>query len=58
MSEAKLISPMLDNFLMGEPISDHNGVRCYPAIKEDTDERYIVKIISSHQRISAGSVAP
>ena len=46
MSEPKLISPMLDGFLMGEPISDHNGVRCCPAMKEDSDQRYIVKVIS------------
>lgn len=46
MSEPKLISPMLDNFMMGDPISDHNGVRCCPAMKRDCDEKYIVKIIS------------
>lgn len=46
MSEPKLISPMLDNFAMGDPISDRNGVRCCPAIKKETDEKYIVKIIS------------
>lgn len=46
MSDPKLISPMLDGFIMGESISDHNGVRCCPAIRENTDERYIVKIIS------------
>lgn len=47
MSEPKLISPMLDNFVMGEPISDRNGVRCCPAIDNDTQNRYIVKIIST-----------
>ena len=46
MSEPKLVSPLLDGFIMGEPISDHHGVRCCPAIRENTDERYIVKIIS------------
>ena len=46
MSEPKLISPMLDNFAMGEPISDRNGVRCCPAMENGTDNRYIVKIIS------------
>lgn len=46
MSEPKLISPMLDNFVMGDPISEHNGVRCCPAINKETDEKYIVKIIS------------
>lgn len=46
MSEPKLISPLLDGYIMGEPISDHHGVCCCPAIQEDTDERFIVKIIS------------
>ena len=47
MSEPKLISPMLDNFAMGDPISDQNGIRCCPAMEKDADERYIVKIIST-----------
>ena len=47
MSEPKLISPMLDNFVMGEPISEHHGVRCCPAIETDSDKKYIVKIIST-----------
>ena len=46
MSEPKLISPMLDNFSMGDAISDHNGVRCCPAIDNNSDDKYIVKIIS------------
>ncbi len=47
MSEPKLISPMLDNFAMGDPISDRNGVRCCPAMEKNADDRYIVKIISN-----------
>lgn len=46
MSEQKLVSPLLDGFVMGNPMSDHDGVRCCPAMKENTDEKYIVKIIS------------
>lgn len=46
MSDPKLISPMLDNFQMGSPISDHDGVRCCPAMRKNSDEKYIVKIIS------------
>lgn len=46
MSDQKLVSPLLDGFLMGEPISDHDGVRCCPAKKESTGDHYIVKIIS------------
>ncbi len=46
MSEPKLISPLLDNFAMGDPISRHDGVRCCPAVKENSDNKYIVKVIS------------
>ncbi len=46
MSEPKLISPMLDDFIMGGPISDHHGVCCCPAIENETDDKYIVKVIS------------
>ena len=46
MSEPKLISPLLDNFTMGGSFSDRHGISCCPAIEQDTDKRYIVKIIS------------
>ena len=46
MSEIKLISPILDNFCIGDPISDKNGVRSCPAMKENEDDRYILKVIS------------
>lgn len=46
MSENKLISPMLDNYDVGGPISDHNGVRCFPAMRKDSDDRFIVKSVS------------
>ena len=46
MSELKLVSPLLDGFVMGDPISDHDGIRCCPAMKENSDDKYIVKIIS------------
>ena len=47
MSEPKLISPMLDGFMMGDPISDHHGVRSCPAMDQVTQNKYIVKIIST-----------
>lgn len=31
---------------MGEPLSSHDGVHCYPAMKENSDHRYIVKTIA------------
>lgn len=46
MSEQKLVSPLLDGFVMGDPMSNHDGVRCCPAMKENSEEKYIVKIIS------------
>lgn len=46
MSEPKIISPLLDNFLMGDPISEHCGIRCCPAMDQDSAQKYIVKIIS------------
>ena len=46
MSEHKLVSPLLDGFQMGDPISSHDGVRCCPAIRENSDNKYIIKILS------------
>lgn len=46
MSGSSPVSPLLDGLIMGEPISEHHGVRCCPALREDTDERYMVKIVS------------
>lgn len=46
MSEPKIISPLLDGFTLGTPISEHHGVVCYPAIKENTNKKYIVKMIT------------
>lgn len=49
MSEAQLISPIFDNFAIGGAISDHHGVRCYPAMKNTSDDKYILKVISIPQ---------
>lgn len=46
MSEPKLISPLLDGFVMGPSMSAHPGVKSCPAMPQDSDKRYIVKIIS------------
>lgn len=46
MSESKQSAPLLEGLLIGEPMSEHHGVRCCPAIRENTDDRYIVKILS------------
>lgn len=46
MSGSNLISPLLDGFVMGPPISSHHGIRCCPAMRHNSDSKYIVKIIS------------
>ena len=46
MSDPKLISPLLDGLIMGDAINEHHGISCCPAINEETEEKYIVKIIS------------
>lgn len=46
MSEPKLISPLLDGFSIGTPMSDHDGVCCCPAIKVESEQKYILKIVS------------
>lgn len=47
MLEPKLISPLLDNFIVGEPFSSRSGVRSCPAMDKETEDKYIVKIIST-----------
>ncbi len=46
MSEPKLISPLLDGFVMGPSMSAHPGIQSCPAMPKASDQRYIVKIIS------------
>lgn len=46
MSDLGQLFPMLEGYILGDPISEHHGVCCYPAMTKDTDEKYIVKIIS------------
>lgn len=46
MSEIKLISPILDDFDVGGSINEHDGVCCFPAMRKNSSERYIVKTVS------------
>ena len=46
MSESNHVLPLLEGFKLGNPMSNHHGVLCCPAIKENSDKKYIVKIIS------------
>lgn len=46
MTEPTLISPLLDGFVMGSPLADRDGSVCCPALKENSEQKYIVKIVS------------
>ncbi len=46
MSDPKLISPLLDGYMMGPPMSSRHGTQCCPAMSQDGEKKYIVKIIS------------
>lgn len=37
---------MLYGFALGDILSCHDGVRCYPATRRDTEQEYILKVIS------------
>lgn len=46
MPDIRMISPLLENFSVGDSLIRHNGVTCYPALEKETGARYIVKVIS------------
>lgn len=46
MSQPRLIYPLLEGFYLGDAISEHDGIRCYPAIRQNDGEKCIVKVIS------------
>lgn len=46
MSEHEGIPGLLAGLVVGEPISEHHGIRCCPAMAEDSDNKYIIKIVS------------
>ena len=46
LSSPKLHLPILKGYLLGEVISSHDGVRCYPALARGTEDKYILKIVS------------
>ena len=47
MSDYNLISPLLDNYIVGDPINEKFGIRCCPALERDSENKCIVKIIST-----------
>lgn len=46
MPEQPSVSPLLDGFTLGAPARGHAGVCCCPAMRADSQRKYIVKIIS------------
>lgn len=46
MSETKLDTSLLDGFSLGAPMSSHDGIICHPAMKENSEQKYIIKTIS------------
>lgn len=46
MLDSKRISPLLDNYIIGDPISNHHGICCCPAMNKENDSKHIVKIVS------------
>lgn len=49
MPEQKIVSPLLDDLIIGAPMVSRNGISCSPAIKGNSDNRFIVKCISVPQ---------
>lgn len=46
MSDAHTVSPLLDAYTLGEPVRDHHGITCTPAIHQVTQEKFMLKHIS------------
>ena len=46
LTSPNLDLPMLYGYALGERISCHDGVCCYPASRRDTEQQYILKVIS------------
>lgn len=56
MNAPRLISPMLDGFLLGEVFSNHGGNQCCPVLHQRTGDRFVLKMISfpaSHAQADA-----
>lgn len=46
MSSPKAYLPMLTGLMLGDVMSSHDSVSCYPAIRHSNQEKYILKVIS------------
>ena len=46
MPELKPDCPIMDGLIAGQCFAEHDGVHCYPALRQETGEKYIIKVIS------------
>lgn len=46
MPELKPDCPILDGLIAGQCFTEHDGVQCYPALRRETGEKYIIKAIT------------
>lgn len=46
MSAPKSYLPMFNGMMLGEALSGHDGVYCYPAVRHSDKEKFILKVIS------------
>ena len=46
VSSPKAYLPMLTGLMLGDVMSSHDSVSCYPAIRHSNQEKYILKVIS------------
>jgi len=46
LPELKPDCPIMDGLIAGQCFTEHDGVHCYPAIRQETGEKYIIKIIT------------
>ena len=46
MPELKPDCPIMDGLIAGQCFAEHDGVHCFPAIRRETGEKYIIKVIT------------
>ena len=46
LSAPKTYLPMFSDLMLGEAMSSHDGVCCYPAIQHSNQEKFILKVVS------------
>ena len=46
LPELKPDCPIMDGLIAGQCFAEHDGVHCFPAIRRETGEKYIIKVIT------------